>query len=137
FAARTARLGALLLWGATFLHWYMVQQPVMSHTASAFLAAAFLWQWDQHRPPARAREAVLLGLIGGLALCVRWQNAVLLALPALDALLALRRAGGARVAGRLALTALAALLGAVPQMLVWHALYGQWLLAAPPQGTDF
>jgi hypothetical protein len=137
FTAFTARLAALLAWGATFLHWYMVQQPVMSHTVSAFLAAGFLWQWDRSRPPARAREAVLLGLIGGLALCVRWQNAVLLALPALDALAALRRSPRAGVAGRLALTMAAALLGMVPQMLVWRALYGQWLLAAPPQGTDF
>jgi hypothetical protein len=137
FAASTARLAALLMWAATFLHWYMVQQPVMSHTASAFLAAAFVWQWDRTRPATRPRDALWLGAIGGLALAVRWQNAVLLALPALDGLGALRRSGGARAAKTAALAAAVAALGLVPQMLVWRALYGQWLLAAPPQGTDF
>jgi hypothetical protein len=144
FAARTARLAALLTWGATFLYWYMVQQGAMSHTQSAFLAAAFLWQWDRSRPPARLRDAVALGLLGALALCVRWQNALLLLLPVLDALAAVARARredraaqALRLARRLLPLGAAAALGLVPQMLVWHALHGEWWLGAPPQGTDF
>ncbi len=144
FATGTARLVALLLWGATFLHWYMVQQPVMSHTQSAFMAAAFVWHWDRRRSLPRARDALVLGLLGGVALCVRWQNAILLVLPALDLAVALVRApraerGGVAVrsAVRLALMTGPALLGALPQALVWRALYGEWLLGAPPQGTDF
>jgi hypothetical protein len=136
FAAGTARLVALLIWGATFLHWYMVQQPTMSHTQSAFAAAAVLSFWDRTRLSARTRDAALLGLLIGLAMCVRWQNAGLMALPAVDLLLAARRtpAATARRGGALLF---GVLLGALPQMLVWRAVFGVWLLPAPPQGTDF
>lgn len=143
FAARTARLVALLVWLATFLHWYMVQQPTMSHAPSTFMAALFIWQWDRRRPAARARDALVLGLVGGLAMCVRWQNGILLALPAVDLVRAALRGGGPRgfaalpAAARLGLLAAAAALGALPQMLAWHAIFGVWLLPAPPQGTDF
>lgn len=142
FRPAIARLSALLVWGATFLHWYMVQQPVMSHAPSAFMAALFLWEWDRRRGERGVRHAAWLGLIGGLAMCVRWPNGVLLALPLIDlarAALRARREHGplSPLAPRAAALAAAALLGALPQMLVWHALYGAWMLAAPPQGTDF
>lgn len=142
FSARTARLVAVLVWLATFLYWYMVRQPLMSHAPSAFAAALFLWQWDRRRTPG-ARDALLLGFLGGLAMCVRWPNGVLLALPALDivrsALLRTPqdRAGTRPAVIRLGLLAAAATAGALPQMLVWRAVFGTWLLAAPPQGTDF
>src|SRR6185295_10365432 len=45
--------------------------------------------------------------------------------------------GRARSARHGALLAAATLLGALPQMLVWHAIFGVWVLLAPPQGTDF
>lgn len=145
FSPRAARLTALLVWGATFLHWYMVHQPTMSHAHSTFAAAAVVWHWDRVRARGRARDFFLLGLLTGLAMCVRWQNAALLALPALDltvaAYRARRGAAGARALGPLALRAavlgLGALLMASPQMLVWRAVFGVWLLPAPPQGADF
>jgi hypothetical protein len=139
FALRTARAAAVLLWGASFLYWYMVQQPTMAHAQSTFLAALFIDRWDRRRArDARAADAVVLGLLGGLAMCVRWQNAVLLALPAWDlARAALAGRGGQRALGRAALLGGATLLAALPQMLVWHAIFGVWVLAAPPQGTDF
>jgi hypothetical protein len=144
FRPGIARLSALLIWLATFLQWYMVRQPVMSHAPSAFMAALFLWLWDARRGRARVRDAAGLGLVGGLAMCVRWTNAVLLVLPLIDlmagAVRARRRGAAVPVtapAGRAAALAAGALAGALPQLLVWHALYGTWMLAAPPQGTDF
>lgn len=137
FAARTARWAALLTWGATFLYWYMVQQPTMAHAPSAFAAALFIWEWDRTRGEPGPRSALTLGLLGGLAMCVRWQNAVLLALPAFD-LVREARAFRAAVLARRALLLLAATLAAaLPQMLVWRAIFGVWVLGAPPQGTDF
>src|SRR5262249_58426389 len=78
------------------------------------------------------------GLALGLAMCLRWQNGVLLVLPALELLERRRRgaAGGALCAYAAALVA-AVVLGALPQMLVWKALYGVFLLPAPPHGVDF
>jgi hypothetical protein len=67
---------------------------------------------------------------------VRWQNGVLLLLPGLTLLPELRRAPRATLArGGLALAAFA--LGALPQLLAWKAIFGEYLLADPPHGRDF
>jgi hypothetical protein len=139
FPADTALLGAVLTWGATFLHWYMVHQPTMSHAPSTAGAALFVWMWDGERARPRWRASLLLGLAAGLAMCLRWQNALLLLLPAWDIVVALRAGGAdARAAfGRGALTASAAILGAWPQMAAWKLIYGEWLLRYPPHGADF
>jgi hypothetical protein len=138
FRAAVALAAALLMWAATFLHWYMVHQPAMSHAVSAFAAAFVLWLWDRHRDDRTAAGHALLGLAIGLAMCVRWQNAVFVLLPAFDLVRrAVRRErrpalpadAGALLGGVLA--------GALPQMLVWSALYGVWILPYPPHGADF
>ncbi len=140
-------LGAtLLLWGGSFLHWYMVQQPTMSHAFSACAAALALWTWDRTRQRRSPLQALGLGLLLGFGMCVRWQNGVLLLLPALDLWAALRearRAGqpwGAALRPMLrpaAALGAGALLGAVPQMWAWKVIYGEWLLRYPPHGAGF
>lgn len=52
FRATTALGATLGVWGATFLHWYMVQQPLMSHAASACAAAAVIFFWSAGAPSA-------------------------------------------------------------------------------------
>ena len=129
---------AVMIWLATFLHWYMVQQPAMSHAVSAFASALFLWLWDRRRGEATVRHHALLGLAVGLAMCIRWQNALFGLLPALDlARAAFRREPRARLAAAAAALGLGAVLGALPQMLAWNALFGMWLLPYPPHGADF
>jgi hypothetical protein len=127
---------ALLVLYATFLYWYLVHEPLMSHAASFFMAAAVLRVWWTGRERLSLRRAAALGLLIGLAACVRWQNAVLLLLPAATLARALRGrplpAVGAGV-----LTLLAFGVGALPQMLAWKTLFGEYLLAEPPQGRDF
>jgi hypothetical protein len=139
FSAGTALGAALLVGAATFLPWYMVQQPTMSHASSAAAAALVLWLWDRDRERRTASGSLLLGLVLGLAMCIRWQNGVLLILPGLDLLAAWRRERGAwkRLAGGAALLLAGALAGAFPQMLAWKALYGMWVLPYPPHGADF
>jgi hypothetical protein len=139
FPEDTALLAAVLAWWATFLHWYMVHQPTMSHAVSAAGAALVVWLWDKQRGRPTPWSAAALGLATGFAMCLRWQNALLLLLPAWDTLLAIRR-GGAEAAtglGRAALVGAAALAGAGPQMAAWKAIYGEWLLRYPPHGADF
>ncbi len=146
FRPALALCATLLLWGASFLHWYMVQQPMMSHAFSAAVAALALWAWDRTRAARTPAQALALGLLLGFGMCVRWQNGVLLLLPALDLLAGLR---GARRAGAgwgpglrgllpsgLALGA-GALAGALPQMWAWKVIYGEWLLRYPPHGAGF
>jgi hypothetical protein len=121
---------------ATFLYWYMVHEPVMSHALSFFMGALVLALWWPGRSDLGWRRALALGALIGLAATVRWQNGVLLLLPGLTLLPRLRRAPRAAVAcGLLTLAAFAA--GALPQMLAWRAIFGEYLLADPPHGRDF
>jgi hypothetical protein len=125
-----------LLLYATFLYWYVVFEPVMSHAGSFFLSALALAVWWDGRSGLTLRRAAALGLILGLAAAVRWQNGVLLLLPAATLLPRLRAETLATFArGAAALGGFA--LGALPQMLAWKAIFGEYLLADPPHGRDF
>ncbi len=152
FRSGSALGAVLLVWGATFLPWYMVQQPLMSHAPSTFMAALVLFLWERERQGRSLVGWGLLGLAIGFAMCVRWQNGVLLVLPALEWLthLAPRQSGRdsrgpqPRLRARLwalapaaALLAGGAVLGAFPQMAAWKLIYGAWLLPHPPHGADF
>jgi hypothetical protein len=77
----------------------------------------------------------LLGALVGLAALMRWQDAVLLIVPGIDALAARRRFGWPGVAVRVAAAAGGALVAFVPQMIVWQRLYGHPLTI--PQGAAF
>ena len=160
FSPGLATAGVLLLWAGSFLYWYMVHQPTMSHAPSAFGAALVIAIWDRSRGASTWRGHLALGLALGFAMCLRWQNGVLLVLPGLDLLRAAwtrlrsgpssmseeglrpderktRAAGWRPLAAAAAALGAGALAGALPQMLAWNALYGMWLLPYPPHGTDF
>jgi hypothetical protein len=138
FRPGVAFAAAVLTWAATFLHWYMVHQPTMSHAVSAFMAALVLWLWDRRREGRTAAGFALLGLAVGLAMCVRWQNAVFSLLPAFDlARRALRRETTSRLLADAGALAGGTVAGALPQMLAWSAIYGAWILPYPPHGADF
>lgn len=129
---------------ATFLWWYVVYEPVMSHALSFAMAALVLRVfWDGRLGLSRGR-CLALGALIGIAATVRWQNAVLLLLPGLsllgDVSAALRQRAFGRLEAPLAtglLTLVAFALGAWPQMLAWKAVFGTYLLADPPHGRDF
>jgi hypothetical protein len=140
FARGIATGAVLLVWGATFFDWYWVVQPNYAHSASTAAAAYAFWLWDRDRSQeVTTWSRFFLGLILGLAMCIRWQNGVLLLLPATDLLLRLlrdRRAAG-RLIGPAALVLAGLLIGVLPQMTAWKSLYDMWILPYPPQGTDF
>jgi hypothetical protein len=126
----------LLLLYATMLWWYATIEPVMSHPGSFFLAALTLWLWWPQRHGLERWRGVRLGLVIGLLATVRWQGGVLLLLPGLSLLRSLRGAPGASLRTGLS-TLLAFGVGALPQLLAWKAIFGQYLLADPPHGRDF
>ncbi len=75
----------LLVWGGSSLHWYLVVQPTYAHGASTLFAAYALWLWDRDRSTGHGPWASFyLGVILGIGMCVRWQNAVFLLLPAIS-----------------------------------------------------
>jgi hypothetical protein len=135
-----AALGAvLLLWGGSFLYWYMVWQPTYAHAASFGLAVYALWLWDRDRGRRDLWGYAYLGLILGVSMSVRWQNGVLLLLPGLELLERVRATGRGvlRLAERGALLAAGTVVGASSQLMAWKALYDEWLLKDPPHGADF
>ncbi|HVR70083.1 MAG TPA: hypothetical protein VMT87_04485, partial [Vicinamibacteria bacterium] len=138
FRPGVALAAAILLWLATFLHWYMVQQPAMAPAISAFGTALFVWLWDRRRPGRSVAGFALLGLALGLAMCIRWQNAIFGLLPAFDLLRgAYRKERAPHLFAAAAALGLGTVVGAFPQMLAWHALYDIWIMTHAPHGTDF
>jgi hypothetical protein len=126
---------ALALMYGTFLFWYVAYEPLASHAVSFFTGALVLWLWWPGAVPSGGRAAAI-GLAIGLAACVRWQNALHLVLPATTLLASMRRAPRRSIGlGVLVLAAFA--LAVLPQLLVFRAVFGQWLLDAPLQGRDY
>lgn len=136
FSTPIAFAGALLTWLATQLHWYMVYQPWMAHALGTFTVALFIWFWDRSRLRRGFKDAFLLGLIGGLMACVRWQNGLILFLPFFDWLYCLwRRDREVLVAGTVLLAGF--FIGLAPQLIAWKIIYGHLFFFDPPHGATF
>jgi hypothetical protein len=125
---------------------YLVHQPSFSHAPSAFAVTLLIFLWDRgrgERPGDRTMRSWLgAGAAIGLAMLVRPQN-LLYALPiVVEGVRALVRAWRegrkpalARAAARPAAGAGVALLVFLPQIIIWHSLYGYWL--GVPQGASY
>jgi hypothetical protein len=120
--APVATIATVAVGAGTFLLWYLVREPTMSHTVSMASVAAFTWAWMRQRESRSPRTWFLLGLLGGVMVIMRWQNALVLLVPVV---MVLRQP-------RLALAMVAGLfIGGLPQMWTWHALYGEWITQPP------
>ncbi len=117
---RWALAATLGVWWATSLPVYMYFNPSWSHAHSAFACALFLWYWHRTRGLRTAIEWLLLGLIAGLMINVYYLNAVLLAVPASEAIrghwqvLRGTQSGGA----------------SLPQLTACHALFAAAMIVA-------
>jgi len=118
FDLGSARVASIAIVAATPLCWYIVTQPLYQHAIAFFVVAALLERWDRVRDEADGRDAALLGLLAGLAMTVRVQDAIWGLLIGGDFLLRRRR---------LAIPyALAAAVVFAPQLLVWRWQYGTY-----------
>ena len=137
FGDRLAGGAVLLLWWASFYEWYLAEQPLTSHPLSVLLVAAF-FLLRQEEALATSGGSLVMGLVLGVGMSVRWQNGVYLLLPAVDLLAAAarREALGGIVRRGLSMSA-GVFVGILPQMLAWKAIYGEYLLSYPPHGADF
>ena len=122
----------------SFILWYLVKEPSMTHAPSMAAVAAFTWAWAITRGRRTRRQWILLGLAAGLMGTIRWQNVLFALLPASEwiatALLLVRaedrRPLNRHVVDGLAFTA-AAVAGFLPQLLVWKAIYGRFFAVSP------
>ena len=133
---RAAIWGCLTTWLASSAVYYSVISPTYSHAASLLAVSAFWYAYIRMRDVQSARRYVALGALCGAAALMRWQDAILLVVPAID-LLAARRGGLSftQMAVRGVLTVASTAAVFAPQMLVWTTLYGRPL--AIPQGEGF
>ena len=133
---RPAAWSALVVWLASSAVYYSVISPTYSHAASLLTMGAWWWYFVHTRTRVDLRRYLVLGALAGFAALMRWQDAIVLAVPVVD--VALRIRGGmtpAAAAARVVGCALAALAAFTPQMIVWQTLYGRPL--AIPQGGGF
>lgn len=129
--------GTLAAWLATPAVYYSLVSPAYSHAASLFTVALFTCTWFVTRGDDRYRRAALVGALGGLAMLVRWQDVIVLALPALETIrrVARRQLDPGPAALRAIVMALAAGLIVVPQLVAWQRIYGTPIVM--PQGAGF
>lgn len=136
FTDRTAIWTCLTLWLASSAVYYSVISPTYSHAASLLASSAFWYAFVRSRSSTALPRYATLGALAGLAALMRWQDAVLLAVVAVDLVWRWRRGlPAAQVAGAAAVCVGTAAIVFTPQMAVWQVLYGQPL--ALPQGGGF
>ncbi|MFZ5641889.1 MAG: hypothetical protein ACOY4Q_14525 [Bacillota bacterium] len=142
FRPVVALFSTVVIWLASFLLYYMIFEPSMSHAVSFFTVTLFIWYWHITRPRRSLTGWLLLGLAAGLMMLVRWQNGIFMLFAAIESVIgyveAATRRDWRRLQGTLAgniVFLLAAVMAFLPQLLAWKILYGAWLTL--PQGTGF
>ena len=133
-----AALGTSVVALGSFILWYLVKEPSMAHAPSMAAVAIFTWLWATSRRRRTAWQWAALGLLSGVMGAMRWQNVLFVLLPAIewtataighgdcgrarDSLLDLRHG---------VLFVAMAIVGLLPQMLAWKAIYGAWFAVSP------
>ena len=137
FPRAAAFWATLVVWLAGPAIYYSLVSPTYSHATSLFAVSLFVYVWLRTRGSPGIGQTILLGALAGLVAMVRWQDALVLLLPVVEALVLVcrRQASVVAVTIRLALLGLAAGVAFLPQLLAWNAVYGTPLLI--PQGAGF
>jgi hypothetical protein len=135
FAGRVALLATAALVTGSFMLWYIVKEPTMSHATSMCAVAAFIYAWSATGGGRTVPQWAALGLLGGLMLAIRWQNLVFMVFPAWE-LAAAMITGPGRAERRAsflhgALFAACAAVTFLPQMIAWNSIYGSPLAVSP------
>jgi hypothetical protein len=133
---RAAAWSAIVLWLSSSALYYSVISPTYSHAASLLTMSLFWLVFVRGRQRPTVGRYVVLGVLAGVAALMRWQDATILVVPAIELIWRLRRGmtlGSAFVRGFACLAG--AVAGFLPQMIVWHTIYGRAL--AIPQGEGF
>jgi hypothetical protein len=137
FTAGVAATAMAVMALGSFMLWYLVKEPSMTHAPAMAGVAAFVYAWARTRDRRTLLQWALLGLLAGFITNIRWQNALFALLPAAEWLWSagreLRgRSPDARTLGLAAfLFGCGAIVGFAPQMLAWKAIYASYLAISP------
>jgi hypothetical protein len=138
--AAAAFWATVLCWIGSPLRFYLSVLPGFAHGAEFFAAVLVLRAYLSLRARPDVRNAVWAGAACGLLFLVRSQDGLLLALPAFELALRLVRGLDRRATSRAMLALIAAFaVTALPQMLVWQAMFGVPVLIPHKvlHGADF
>ncbi len=138
FPEAVAATSAAMVTGGSFILWYALAEPTMTHAPTMAVVAAFVWYWTATMGRRTLIHWIGLGALAGFAGLVRWQSVIFALLPAIEALTTLWRASRTRdgatvratLVGGVAFT-IAAIAAFIPQMLAWKAIYGHYLAVSP------
>jgi hypothetical protein len=125
----------LTLWLSSSALYYSLVSPTYSHAASMLAVSAFWWVWIATLDRQTIGRYAVVGALAGVAALMRWQDAVLLLIPAIEAAWRVRTGGATGSAVRIAAAVAAAAAAFAPQMAVWNVLYGSPFVI--PQGSGF
>ncbi len=111
--------------------YYSLVSPAYSHATALFATALFCHTWFRTRGRYDNRRLLLLGALGGLAALTRWQDVIILALPGIELLHALRTNACTRLrfVGSGLTLAVGCAVVLTPQFLAWHAVFGQFIVS--------
>ncbi len=115
-------IGAVIL--GTPVGFYGSIAPFFSHTASFLAVGVFVLYWDQTRDRRRPVGWFWLGLVLGVAACIRPQNIFLGLLLGMDLLRMFRRGPFGNLLGPISRSSGGVVLGLLPVLVVWTFLYG-------------
>lgn len=123
----------------TFWIYYVVAQPLYAHALSIALSLLLVMEWLRNIEQAEFEASNTLIFLSLLVVLVRWQNAVLVAALFVYTAFRIVEPRSSRLRSLISLSLfrwpLLALIGFVPQIMVW--IFQNGTLFTPPQGSDF
>lgn len=138
FPSRLAAPAVFLTVCGSFMAWYLVKEPSMTHASSMASVAGFTWMWAATRENRSLRSWAILGLLAGFMGLIRWQNLLFALLPGIDALTILLRSRRTRDTRALrdatigsAVFLVCLVIAFLPQMLAWKSMYGTFIARSP------
>jgi len=81
FKKNAALLSLITVWLASPLFYYMYFESSVSHSNSFLIFTLFIWFWHKTFQKRDLKQWILLGILAGVAMLVRYQNVMLLILP--------------------------------------------------------
>jgi hypothetical protein len=132
-SAPASAVAVFACWLGSHALYYSLVSPAYSHAASMLASSVLLLVWIRGRECLSIQRLAIWGGLSGLAALMRWQDAVWILVPVVEALRwrtsTIARIGGVVAAGAAFVVVFS------PQMAIWAVLYGHAF--ALPQGPAF